>query len=154
MYVRPPQAGRSRVDIPENYGGSAFNASGYYNDMPPPARQTPSRKEEASEMQNLPQRYIDGINGGHVESERATERRDDDSHEGGDEEQGKAKAASLLSSLVPSINSSSHFPFGHGIGGEELLILGIMLLVYLSGVENGKTDNEFILLRALLLFAG
>ena len=155
MYVRPPHTSRQKVDLPENYGGSAFSSSGYYNDMPPPARQTPPKNDAASEHvnPNLPQRYVDDVPDRRDEPLHNADDRDGEMRDG-ENEPSKARATSLLSSLVPSINSSSHFPFGHGIGGEELLILGIMLLVYLSGVENGKTDNEFILLLALLLFAG
>ena len=155
MYVRPPQSSRSRVDIPENYGGNAFSPSGYYNDMPPPARQSPVKNDAAGESSPLPQRYLDAdITDGHREPPHHDSERDEEICDDEQEHAKTARSGSLLSSLVPSINSSNHFPFGHGIGGEELLILGIMLLVYLSGVENGKMDNEFILLLALLLFAG
>ena len=66
----------------------------------------------------------------------------------------ESRDGSIFSSLLPFASSSSNFPFGHGIGGEELLILGVMLLVYLSGNERGKVDNEFLLLLGLLLFSG
>lgn len=62
--------------------------------------------------------------------------------------------SSIFSSLFPPTMLQSHFPFGHGLGTEELLILGMMLMVYMSGNERGETDNELILLLALLLFAG
>ncbi len=62
--------------------------------------------------------------------------------------------ASIFSSLFPPTLMSSHFPFGHGIGEEEILILGMMLIVYMSG-ENGESpDGELIMLLAILLFAG
>ncbi len=61
---------------------------------------------------------------------------------------------SIFSSLLPKGALSSHFPFGHGIGSEELLILAVMLMVFLSGNESGEVDSEFILLLGLLLFAG
>ena len=61
---------------------------------------------------------------------------------------------SIFSSLLPRGNLSSHFPFGHGIGSEELLILAVMLMVFLSGNECGEVDSEFLLLLGLLLFAG
>ena len=62
--------------------------------------------------------------------------------------------ASLLSALLPPTLSSSHFPFGHGLGSEEILILAIMLLIFLSGNERGEVDNEALLLLGFLLFAG
>ena len=62
--------------------------------------------------------------------------------------------SSLFSSLLPRTDLSRHFPFGHGIGSEELLILAVMLMVFLSGNERGEVDSEFLLLLGLLLFAG
>ena len=61
---------------------------------------------------------------------------------------------SPFSALFPSSSCSSHFPFGHGIGAEELFILGIMLLVYTSADENQPMDNEMLLLLCILLFSG
>jgi hypothetical protein len=63
-------------------------------------------------------------------------------------------ASSVFSSLLPRSDLSRHFPFGHGIGSEELLILAVMLMVFLSGNEKGEVDSEFLLLLGLLLFAG
>ncbi len=63
-------------------------------------------------------------------------------------------ASSIFSSLLPRSDLSKHFPFGHGIGSEELLILAVMLMVFLSGNEKGEVDSEFLLLLGLLLFAG
>jgi hypothetical protein len=40
------------------------------------------------------------------------------------------------------------------LGSEELLILAIMLLIFLSGNERGEVDNEALLLLGFLLFAG
>ena len=63
--------------------------------------------------------------------------------------------SSSLSSLFFGTNPlSNHFPFGHGIGSEELLILAVMLLVFISGEQNNCPDHEFMLLLGLLLFAG
>jgi hypothetical protein len=64
------------------------------------------------------------------------------------------KSNSIFSMLLPPGSNSSRFPFGHGIGAEELLILGMMLLAFSNGSESGEVDNELILLLALLLFSG
>ena len=65
------------------------------------------------------------------------------------------KAGSLFQTLLPPIGRlEEHFPFGHGIGSEEMLIMAMMLLVYLSGEDGQKPDNELLLLLGLLLFAG
>lgn len=51
--------------------------------------------------------------------------------------------------------SGQHFPFGHGLGYEELLILGLILFL-LKEDEGGKGDSDLsmtlLLLGALLFF--
>jgi hypothetical protein len=74
--------------------------------------------------------------------------------EGGSNVSESLPASSIFSSLLPRTDLSRHFPFGHGIGSEELLILAVMLMVFLSGNEKGEVDSEFLLLLGLLLFAG
>ncbi len=64
------------------------------------------------------------------------------------------RKGSLFSSILPPGALKNNFPFGHGIGSEELLIMGIMLMVYLSGNNEKEPDGELILLLAMLLFAG
>ena len=65
------------------------------------------------------------------------------------------RVGSLFQTLLPPVGRlEEHFPFGHGIRSEELLIMAMMLLVYLSGEEGQKSDNELLLLLGLLLFAG
>ena len=71
-----------------------------------------------------------------------------------DGDRDKNTGSSLLSSLLPNFDLSKHFPFGHGIGGEELLILAVMLIVFVSGNDRGEVDSELLLLLGLLLFAG
>lgn len=54
----------------------------------------------------------------------------------------------------PSLFSLSSFPFGHGLGGEELLLLGlILLLLHENGgnEDRGDLDQTVILLGLLLL---
>ena len=64
------------------------------------------------------------------------------------------RKGSLFSSILPPGALKNNFPFGHGIGSEELLIMGIMRMVYLSGNNDKDPDGELILLLAMLLFAG
>ena len=48
----------------------------------------------------------------------------------------------------------SHFPFGHGIGAEELLLLGLILLLLRENADRenrGDLDETVILLGLLLL---
>ena len=56
----------------------------------------------------------------------------------------------------PPVLSLGHFPFGHGFGLEELLLLGLILFLLKEGEnqsERGDLDETVILL-ALLLFCG
>ena len=64
------------------------------------------------------------------------------------------RKGSLFSSILPSGALKNNFPFGHGIGSEELLIMGIMLMVFMSGNNDKDPDGELMLLLAMLLFAG
>ena len=157
MYVRPPSQTRQRIKIPENYSGHAFTGNGDYSDMPPPVRQVPQKLDlppshDTQEYESLP-----------AVSEKEIPENEDNTIPQNHRSEAAAEDSlstitqprdSLLSLLLPPINNNSHFPFGHGIGGEELLILGIMLLVFLHGSESGQNDNEFLILLALLLFSG
>lgn len=177
MYARQNIQPRE-LKIPENYSGHAFSQSGSINDMPPPLRQPtprplsvkqpptvsdipPSEREEISDIgedytENMPeseeeqdyesvfreQEPTRHENAGQFVPVNATVRDED-------------RRPSIFSTLLPQSGSfSGKFPFGHGLGSEELLILAVMLLVYLSGSEDGKTDYEFMILLGLLLFAG
>ena len=153
MYVRPSSIGARSIKLPENYSGNAFSSHSPYSDMPPPVRTPQSRgdiphdtsvRQEIEEISNT------------VEDEISTR----DAVDHGGERRGTdvateiAPTSSLFSSLLPRADLSSHFPFGHGIGSEELLILAVMLMVFLSGNEKGEVDSEFLLFLGLLLFAG
>lgn len=148
MYVRPPSPGPGNMRLPENYSGNAFQRQPIYTQMPPPIRTQPTRQDSTS--QEAP-RSID------IPPEETmqeyiipTYNESEEKHE----ERAVSTTPSIFSSLLPKANPSAHFPFGHGIGSEELLIIAVMLLVFLSGNESGEVDSEFILLLGLLLFAG
>ncbi|MBP3376450.1 MAG: hypothetical protein J6L83_06760 [Clostridia bacterium] len=148
MYVRPPN-NRNGVKIPENYSGNAFGRQSQFSDMPPPMRTQVPRHDvpradlPPDEIRDDEPTYNEGaaLETAAVEKDQSTE-------------PSRAIGASLFSSLLPRGNLSSHFPFGHGIGSEELLILAVMLMVFLSGNDSGEVDSEFLLLLGLLLFAG
>ena len=154
MYVRPPDQSRNKIKIPENYSGHAFREPRAYSDMPPPLRlDTPqSRPIPPEELSDITTKQP-------KEAELLQDAPDEPKF---DEEQeyaspsapSSAQQKSLFSSLLPPASSSGHFPFGHGIGSEEILILALMLTVYLSGSEEGKIDHELLILLGLLLFAG
>ncbi len=174
MYVRQPSQNNSRVKLPDNYGGNAFSAQSY-NDMPPPARQsvrpdsqapyegdyphaepTPKSSPYAEQLRGLvyaPSRspYIDQDD---IAPPSPPDTEDRAIDHAAVEVKQSGQTPSIFSSLIPKGFPSGNFPFGHGIGGEELLILGLMLLIYISGAEKGEVDSEFIILLGLLLFAG
>ncbi len=164
MYVRPPSSSGSKMKLPENYGGNAFSQKSSFSDIPvsdhphsditdlPESEYFHKSFKRSTAPNELTSPLISGSRPQHM-GNYANGNSDSDNalpfEKNGDEHN-----HSIFSSLLPGIDIGSHFPFGHGIGGEELLILAVMFLVYLSGSENGKTDNEFILLLGLLLFAG
>ena len=163
MYVRPPNSARDRVRIPENYSGNAFS-NDPRADMPPPVRIPRGYDAPPQKEKHVPADY-----GGEIipqaddvpqeELETQIIPRDNADEDKNDEDvatSARAKRApSIFDSVLPPIKSLDRsFPFGHGIGSEELLILGLMMLVYLSDSEKGHFDHEFMILLGLLLFAG
>ncbi len=58
---------------------------------------------------------------------------------------------------APALFDLSHFPFGHGIGAEEWLLIGLILLVLheAGGDRPDRGDlDETVILLALLLLGG
>ena len=148
MYVRPPNNSHSELKLPENYSGNAFTRFSQYADMPPPVKTTPQRSDPsfAEDIASQENNYTDAA----PEPEYQASSRAANVDVGAP----GVKSGSLLSSLLPDFDLSRHFPFGHGIGGEELLILAVMLIIFVSGNERGEVDSELLLLLGLLLFAG
>lgn len=148
MYVRPSNTGARSIKLPENYSGNAFSNHSPYSDMPPPTRATQPRGDIPFEP-HLRQESE------HINPEHSIETIEEKRQDGGMEGMSESStASSIFSSLLPRSDLSRHFPFGHGMGSEELLIIAVMLLVFLSGNEQGEVDSEFLLLLGLLLFAG
>lgn len=65
-------------------------------------------------------------------------------------------AVSAAPNLLQSLLSGNHFPFGHGLGYEELLLLGLMLFLMHEGEESDAEDDRTLplLLLGALLFMG
>lgn len=128
--------------------------------MPPPTRTSQPRSDIPPEAVGTDTRAVFGQESGQVseQTERRAEAFADEKKEEAVHGLGgtapSLPASSIFSSLLPRSDLSKHFPFGHGIGSEELLILAVMLMVFLSGNEKGEVDSEFLLLLGLLLFAG
>ena len=151
MYVRPSNTGARSIKLPENYSGNAFSSHSHYSDMPPPARMMQPKSDipfegNMREADNTPDHME--IRHDTTEAVGAGEEKNSVS------ESKSVPVSSLFSTLLPHTDISKHFPFGHGIGSEELLILAVMLMVFLSGNDQCEVDSEFLLLLGLLLFAG
>ena len=144
MYVRPPE--NKKIRLPENYRGNAFGTSGEYTDMPPPIRIShPSYDLPPEDVSNA-KPYNEDIP--KIESRNKDEI---------DKSPTFDELTEPVRSEIPPLtlpSDTSRFPFGHGIGAEELLILGMMLLIFSQGSEQGEVDNHLILMLALLLFSG
>lgn len=175
MYVRQPNIQGNRIKVPENYNGHAFQDPPLYNTMPPPIRQIPptsrpnrdlppEEKDEAllpeesgTPFRNLSERPDMSEMPEQISAPPPTTEMKDLQASSSSTAAAEPTAVkqSLFSALLPPNGSvSRHFPFGHGIGSEELLILAMMLLVYLADGDDGRDDSELLLLLGLLLFAG
>jgi len=161
MYARSPDPNRQSVKVPENYGGHAFSRSGAYSDMPPPARIEPFQVEEDPRGKDMNVSYTADPYSDYPDAafepqtDRELQKHDvyAPSPEKNPEPSPPSERPSIFSALMPpNPSSSARFPFGHGIGSEELLIIAMMLMVYLADGESA--DNELLLLLGLLLFAG
>lgn len=158
MYARRPDPSRP-LRVPENYSGHAFSGRDRGNDMPPAAR-APQPPYTPPPSDLPPDSYDPAMQAEAIPAEESPavtskEERPKADTAPPETRSESARPASLLSALFSPIEEiGKHFPFGHGIGSEELLILAIMLLVLLSGNESGHPDSEALLLLGLLLFAG
>ncbi len=168
---------RQRVRVPPNYSGNAIvDGEERTPGMPVGvAGEASAGGEEAlryvadrrpGEPPDEPRPYFDtlprvGVSSGHrsgyfVEAEASSEA---DAPTVGDEpsEQDDRSSAAAVSVVPParrSVLDSTHFPFGHGIGSEELLLLGLMYFLFREGAlsgERGDLDETLILLGILLL---
>lgn len=131
MYSRGPRE-QQAVNVPENYSGNAFR-NNIYTDIVPESPHKPEPQSQQDTQPHILPTVIEAIS---------------------EEKPRKDNTRSVFSSLLPNFSSSSKFPFGHGIGSEELFILGIMLLIYMSGDDDQPMDSELLLLLCILLFSG
>ena len=140
MYSRPTDRARARINIPDNYNGNAFSG---INSLTP--RYSDLKDEEIEDAAKEPQDNL---------QDRPITIYEEHSPPlptpiSLPKEEKKSTA---LASLLPTfVGSEAHFPFGHGIGHEELLIIAMMAMIFMA---EGETDNELLLLLGLLLFAG
>ncbi len=130
MYSRGPRE-RQAINVPENYSGNAFRNNIYTDIVPEEPQPEPQTKQE--HHPSILPTVIETV---------------------AEEKPHKDTSRSVFLSLLPNFSLSSKFPFGHGIGSEELFILGIMLLIYTAGDSDQPMDNELLLLLCILLFSG
>lgn len=145
MYSRASNRSQEPIQIPEHYSGCAFSTAGAAKPLP--------QKEPPS----APVRY--------PEATKPTPIKIPKEDPPPMEEQKKPSPPPLPIPLPPPKSHSaphtpqpiqgllgavgSAFPFSHGLGFEELLLLGLILLL-------GRTsqDSDVVLWLALLLFCG
>ncbi|MBE6548349.1 MAG: hypothetical protein E7667_05695 [Ruminococcaceae bacterium] len=138
MYSRNSRVTES-ITVPENYSGNAFH-NNIYTDLVP--GDLASEQDEQDKTENaLPQKT-------------SHSKTDQSFIELTPEHKSTQTGKSIFSSLLPNISQTPHFPFGHGLGSEELFILGIMLLIYMSADNAESVDSELLLLLCILLFSG
>ena len=127
MYSRYPNYRFNReIKVPENYSGVAFASEIQDIDSAPSEQSTPP-----------------------PESEPPTS--SDDSVSAAVLRQDPSKCEKRQRSAPFGFRFDIGRLFSGGFGFEELLILAMMAMIFMS---EGETDNELILLLGLLLFAG
>lgn len=145
---------RSRVTLPPNYSGNVFSRETPAQEPtePRPTAEVRPRFEGLPAVSNLPSRAADLPDG---EMHDTDERIPDAAAE----EQAETAAVSARPTEVavhsPILLDRAHFPLGHGLGEEELLLLGLILL--LLHEDGGEGENDLlltVLLLGFLLFCG
>ncbi len=66
----------------------------------------------------------------------------------------ESAAASGAVGRPPSLFNIAHFPFGHGLGAEEWLLVGLILLLLHEAADDRGDLDETLLLLGLLLLGG
>ncbi len=171
MYSRYDHRQEHPIKLPENYGGTAFSETAQTPprpvtrdlpprqleigkptppsdrptaEMPPPPRPIvlpPPKKEWEAPRQELPTQYSASV---------PKETLVDPTSLPHEKSVSDRPTSSLLQPFEGLFSHAGHtFPFAHGIGFDELLIIGLILL--LSRTEQ---DSDAVLWLALLLFCG
>lgn len=127
MYSRYPNYRFSGgVRVPENYSGNAFSAS--------------EDKEDKIIESDIPEEV----------SQTSADSVSEAIKEGGEDESVESFKPVQKGFRLPGFKFDIGKIFSGGFGFEELLIIGLILLIS----QNGKGDDDIILLLALLLFIG
>lgn len=132
---------RQRVTPPPNYSGNAFPAEPDPDDARP-------RFDGLPTVSTLPARDMPP----------ASEEPVSASEQESDADCSASASADNIPTTSPdaprfALPDLSHFPFGHGLGQEELLLLGLILLLLYEGRAGGSdTDSDLFLTLTLLGF--
>ena len=147
MYSRFSSEREPPVQIPEQYSGWAFSR----DRGPKSAPTTTSQKPSSAFLDVAKPSYSPHPQEAAKERPLSEEQPSDQDHTVETQEVFKQeRKPSLPSPLLPLFGNLGHaFPFSHGIGFEELLILGLLILL-----SRNNCDTETILLIGLLLFCG
>lgn len=134
---------RRPLYIPPNYSGTAVEVS-----PPPPYTSLPSA-ESPPPFSDLP-----------VADDRTEEAVLHDTEDSPPE----ATPPAVQTPVSPAhedglrgLLSAGHFPFGHGLGYEELLLLGLILFLMREGEADGNSEDDLslpLLMLGALLFLG
>lgn len=150
MYSRYSQKPES-VQIPEHYSGCAFPNK---KNKPTPqlSKSPPSFLEvgkPASPVPSSPPLPISDP----TDASKATDSSDaptQEVHHVPDPSPAESPSKAVMSPISKLFgNVGTAFPFSHGLGFEELLILGLIILL-----SRNEEDSDMILLLGLLLFCG
>ena len=152
MYVKPQKQSNS-LKVPKNYSGNAFKDN-VYTDLVPHFITDTSPDADSHTVKSYEEAQVHESNTPHHQVPHLPQIISHKQETSPQIEITQEQNKSIFSSILPSYKATSHFPFGHGLGSEELFILGIMLLIYISGDESEPIDSELILLLCILLFSG
>lgn len=141
---------RQPVYVPHNYSGTALGA--------PPDGVSPATDGTRLSSADLPEEDLSVVP---ADASRFVEPAEETAEATTVAAEPVSKGKSLVPpSLFSGFLSGHHFPFGHGIGYEELLILGLILFLMSEGREgdmDGKGNDDLsmtLLLLGALLFCG
>ena len=131
MYSRYQDSSDRPIRLPENYNGCAFSAS---------------RRSEERTRSDAPRRVeICKPAPNPAPREEVVEEKTPD--EISEHEPSTETALTPLSGMLG--RTGSIFPFSHGIGFDELLLLGLIVLL-----SHSEASSEIVLWLVLLLFCG
>ena len=170
MYSRYSHRQNPPIRLPENYSGTAFKEATPSHPLPPKESPTPPRQLEIGKPTPPPDRPISDMpppprpvilppkETVREEPQRAlptpisvSPKEEDDPHKDAPAPSSEERPVSAF--LQPFQGLFGHmgnaFPFGHGMGFDELLIIGLIIL--LSRTEQ---ESDVVLWLALLLFCG